>query len=1156
MNRTLQRISTVLAVGCAGLLLSCSHETESPQPTGSRVQPDLACNAKPADREFSNILVNGGKFTPMPSKVLEGDTSAQLILPKIELLQAKDLAGVDATTSSWTVPDDPANPAAGQVHWISETQMSFDIKPTPAVAQGVYTVKVTNPDGSRAVEIPMGLAVLPPPMLTALKPPAICDDQTDQVVTIEGTNFLRYEDAQGTVHLPSVVLKNAGTEKTYTPKDPLAGCVAVLGNFAEKKVELCTSMQITVKAQDWVVTQSTKLDVIVTNPAPADCASAEGLQLTVNPPPSVDGVQPKKLCEGGSTLAITGKNFEQGVIVELKCGDKAPVSAVNAEVNDDGTLVTATFGPGATAGEKCDVIVRNPDSCEDRPLPHQQVDVVPGPILFYVDPGVVYNGINTWITLFSTAITAPLPTDAVVIYPAGTSTGGTQLAYQEVAQYPNRLRALVPKSQAEGLYDVVLKDDSGCLAVLQNGLRVTGTTSIVLKSVDPPFGWTSEDTAVTIFRDTASGTAFQQTPRVFLNPSDSTDPAVVAAEMVNVNYVDGDRATGIVPKDTAVNTYDVILVNPDGAVGVLTQGYKSVANGPPVITGLTPGSLPTSTTPQPVTLFGRNFADGNTVAVTCKGAGAGTTTPATTSAAPTCNAGACTEGITINTATLTSGDVCVVRLTNPDGAYSDYSAIGITTPSLNLADARKGTDMNVGRRALASAAGQATPAARFVYAIGGDDGTVGGAFDSSEFAPVDLYGAMGNWVVQPRSPLGSKRTLTAATTVGRYMYVVGGNDGSAALNTAERALILSPRETPIIRDVDLNLVPAEGLGAGEWRYRVSAVFASTDPDNPGGESLASDAFALKLPEIASKKISVKIFWSAPIDSAKNALPNVVAYRIYRNIDAAGAPGTEVLLDTVPIVDANTPLEYLDNGLKTPAGDAPLPLGSSGKWLKLPNMTVARQSAAIVSGFDPADANRFYVYALAGSSTPNAGLATYEFLPITIDPVNGRQTVAAPWAAGASSMSVGRFEAGAWVVDKNASSFVTGADTYIFIGAGRTGAGTQKTGSVEVGKIAAGGDLGVWDQGPEDFSAATAGYGAFAGSSQLYAFGGEGPSAKSISAKMLSATTLANNSWNAGALGMTEGRYLYGFSVQSAFMFLCGGQTTAAQASKTTELAVW
>ena len=62
-----------------------------------------------------------------------------------------------------------------------------------------------------------------------------------------------------------------------------------------------------------------------------------------------------------------------------------------------------------------------------------------------------------------------------------------------------------------------------------------------------------------------------------------------------------------------------------------------------------------------------------------------------------------------------------MRLTNPDGSYCDYSAIGITTPSLNLADARKGTDMNVGRRALASAAGQATPAARFVYAIGGDD---------------------------------------------------------------------------------------------------------------------------------------------------------------------------------------------------------------------------------------------------------------------------------------------------------------------------------------------------------------------------------------------------------------------------------------------------
>ncbi len=1156
MKRTTKRIGFVLMLGCVGLL-SCSHEIQSPQPTASQVQPDLACNAKPADRELSNILVNGGKFTPMPSKVLEGDGSAQLILPKIELLQAKDLAGVDTTTTQLRIDDDPANPAASLVHWISEEQMSFDIKPEKNVPQGVYTIKITNPDDTHAVEITQGIAVLPPPMLKELKPPAICDDQSDQLVVLEGTNFLRYEDASGTVHLPTVRLSSTdpalGT-KEYTPKDPPGGCAQIVGSFAEKKVELCTALTITVKQGDWAVTQATKLDVVVTNPAPANCQSSEGLQLTVQPPPTVTGVQPKKVCEGGSSLAITGEDFEQGAIVELKCGDKAPIAATSTTVNEDGTSINATFGPGPAAGDKCDVIVRNPDTCEDRPLPHQQVDVVPGPMLFFVDPGVVYNGINTWITLFSTAITPPLPNDAVTLYPAGSSTGGTQLAFQPVTEYPNRLRALVPKSQAEGVYDVVLKDDSGCLAVLSNGLRVTGQTTITLKSVDPPFGWTQDDTAVTIYRDTASAGLFAATPRVFLNPSNAT-PTDAAAELVNVAFVDQDRATGIVPKGTPVNTFDVILVNPDGAVGVLSAGYKEVENAPPVITGLTPGSLPTSTDPQAVTLTGRNFVDGNTVTTTCKDALNAVKDAPTTASAPTCQGAACTEAITINTSGLAAGDVCVVRLTNPDGAYGDFSAIGITTPSLNLNNPRKGTDMNVGRRALASAAGQATPAARFVYAIGGDNGATSGALDSSEFAPVDLYGAMGTWSVQ-KSLLGSKRTLTAATTVGRYMYVVGGNDGSAQLATAERAMILSPRETPVIRDVDLNLIAAAGLGTGEWHYRVSAVFADTDLDNPAGESLASDAFSLKLPDIKDKKISVKIFWSAPVDSAKAALPNVVAYRIYRNVAGTDAPGTELLLDTVTVTDPNTPLEYLDDGSKTPAADSPLPLGSTGKWLKLPNLNTARESAAIVSGFDPADANKFYVYALAGSGNGTAGLAGYEYLPVTIDPVNGRQAAGAAWTQGTNSLAQGRFQAGAWVVDRNASTLITDSTTYVYVGGGLTN-GTNTTTNVSVGKIAAGGDLGVWSDVPEDFNSANAGYGTFAGSNQLYAFGGQGPAAGSKSAVIVNPPpTLKNNSWNAGALNLTEGRYLFGTSVQSAFLFLCGGQTTAAQASKTTELAVW
>ena len=67
-----------------------------------------------------------------------------------------------------------------------------------------------------------------------------------------------------------------------------------------------------------------------------------------------------------------------------------------------------------------------------------------------------------------------------------------------------------------------------------------------------------------------------------------------------------------------------------------------------------------------------------------------------------------------------------------------------------------------------------------------------GALDSTEFAPVDLFGKLSPWTTQTFT-LNAPRTLAGSVTVGRYIYLVGGDNGMGPVNTAERALILSPR---------------------------------------------------------------------------------------------------------------------------------------------------------------------------------------------------------------------------------------------------------------------------------------------------------------------------------------------------------------------------
>ncbi|HEX7840343.1 MAG TPA: hypothetical protein VF469_22850, partial [Kofleriaceae bacterium] len=538
---------------------------------------------------------------------------------------------------------------------------------------------------------------------------------------------------------------------------------------------------------------------------------------------------------------------------------------------------------------------------------------------------------------------------------------------------PNRLQAIVPSGQAPGSYDLALEDGLHCPTILPAAFTVTNTTTVTLKDVVQPFGAAASDTAVTIRRDTTAAAPgdhpFVETPRVFLNPHAGA-PTDIAVAMQSVAFLDGARVTGIVPAGAPARVYDVVLVNPDGTVGLLPSGYTEAAGALPEIDSATPASI-VDATGQRVTLAGKSFAVGDVVSLACvTAAGASEAAPAVVAADPVCTGADCTQAVTIDGSALAIGSVCVARVTNPDGTFNEFSAIGVTNSSLNLDTPRKGSDMTVGRRALVAAAGNATAANRFVYAIGGDGGTVANALDSVEFAPVDRFGTLGAFAVQP-SRLRAPRTLAGAVTVGRYVYLVGGNDGTGPTTTAERALILSPQESPEVTDVDLQL-QAAGLDAGTYHYRVSAVFSASDPDNPGGESLASDEFTIRVPSFSGKKVALTLIWRAPVDALGAALPNVTGYRVYRTAKD-GAPGSEALLGTTPA----SPRTFLDDGSGTLGTPVPLPLGTTGTWRALPDLGTPREGLAVAAAHDPSAPNTLYVYALLGRSSATAANQSYE-----------------------------------------------------------------------------------------------------------------------------------------------------------------------------------
>ncbi len=1135
----LARHAAALAVLAA--VAACSHKISSPSMGARGVSPDLVC----AEQITTTVILTGDGFTPMPTDTL--GSASRLVLPSVVLTRTRDLAGA-AAGGSIRIPDDPASPASSLVHWKSEQEMSFDVVPSLQLAPGFYDIRVTNPDEKASATFRSGLAAVPRPVLSSLDRVAICDAQGAQTVSLTGTGILTVGG-----ELPTVTI-GTRSNPDFTSVVP-TGCVDLPGAFAEGVVSTCTGLTISIPAGlfppgDYLVT--------VTNPAPAACSSSDPVMLHVEPPPTVSGVVPVTICQGGGTLAVHGLDFLPAATVDLVPVIAGPpaLQSASAAVSPDGTLITAIFGGGAVPPNKYDLIVDNHDGCTDA-APHQQVTAVTGPVAFFADPEVVYDGIDTTVTVYVTTIQGPFSGVTVGLAPHGLTTTPTPLTPIAVPGHPNRVQVVIPVGQAVGAYDLYLNDATNCPTILPNAISVTDRTTVSVKSVVPGFGWTGSSTAVAIQRDAAApapnDAPFVATPRLFLNPIGST--GAPAIQVQSVSFVDANALTAVVPAGQPSGTYDLIVVNPDGTVGLLASAFQVKANPPPVVVAATPSSI-VDAPGQVVVTTGSHFDDlnGSTVTLACKDAsGILLPAPAVTTGTVSCpTPQSCSVPATIDGSLLPIGAVCVLRLVNGDGSYFDYSAIGVTNPSLNLANPVAGRALTKGRRALVAAAGNATPASRFLYAVGGDGGAAAAAapFADVEVAPVDLFGAMGAWSAVPRSPLSAPRAFAASATVGRYIYVFGGTDGASTLGTAERALILDPAEVPAL-DVGDILPDAVGLDPGTWIYRVSAVFSGSDLDNPGGESLPSDEVIVRVPSFPGKKIQVVLAWQPPRDSLGAPLPSIDGYDVYRTPAVNGISGGEVLLS---FVAGGATLQFTDDGTGVPGAQTPLPTGSLGRWAPLPSLNIPRRAHAGAAAPDPVTPGKLYVYALLGASAAGTPLAGYEVLPVTVL-ANGHQVADASWTPGASSVTAGRSQLGAWVADGVTSGFITAPDTYVYLGGG------LESTDVDAGKVASGGDLGAF-VAQKKFGGPQAGYGVCAANGQLFSFGGASaaPSQGATSASIVSpAPTLASNSWNSQGITLSSPRYLSGSAVQSAFIFLVGGQTgsgPAAGASNTTELVIW
>jgi cysteine-rich repeat protein len=1029
--------------------------------------------------------------------------------------------------------------------------------------------------------------------ISALNPPLACESDIPETITLLGS-ALAVVDGR----LPEVRFDDQLVAYSYAD---LGGCVPLYGVFVD--AELCTSLTVTIPAWAQEIGQH---EVEVRLPVTQECAASAAFSVTESP--TLTDVHPFKVCTKGDTFTVEGKDFAPGSTIFL---DDTPVATIYVNETALSGTIPAEFPPGTYS-----VSVSNGEECVSLPL-LDALMVVQAPFVFFADPQYVYNAIDMRVTVWVTGISGNSP--AVSIRKTGTTAPVIPLESPEY-NGKNRIYATVTTDMnlEPGDYDVIVVDDP-CIAELASALHVTEEQTVWISDIVPPFGVSSvdpaqnnavENTSVTVYSDLASTPTgydnLERTPRVYLAPQDTSAPATELKAVVWVD--DPQRVDGVIPAALPAGEYKVVVINPDGGVGLLDSPlYRVLPNDdpPPSISTVNPGQVP-HLAGQNISIFGQDFPvdlAGVDVEGICRDGRSAD--PAATEIVLTTGGGGIelltTSATKIETrwnmSLVSSGFTCVVKVFNLDNAsYDLYSAITVTESSGNLANfISSGKTMVEARRALSGASIRMNRTIRYVFAIGGDDGeAIPTRSATVESVAVDPFGAiLTNFELQRHGlPDGIGRAFTsgAAAVIGRYVYIAGGRVGSGTGTVDDavlRAYLLDPFEAPEIDDLDLELLPhgSGGLAAGIWYYRIAAMMSDgslptvpADPNNPGGEGLCSDPLAVQIPvHPADKEVHLTLRWSH--------VPGAVGYKIYRTSAAGRVSGDEVLLGEISALtdlgtladEGGTPLStqsFEDSGLDNSALDTsdpdnlPMPLGSLGVWHQIGVLTTPREAAGIVAVSDRADPAgvSHYLYVIGGRDDMSTYLTSVDWAKIEATASN-EQILAHPFMESDAALPVARWLLGAASIDATKSTYVTGTDAWIYALPGERGPNApdavNKVTAFKV-DVADGVDDGDGVDGDgslsdvDEVSAPNArftGYAYLCNNNYVHVMGGRNnsPASTGMEASMTSPAPELD-SWDAGT-NMGEARQFMGTAYESSFVFLLGGQSSLP-ATNTVETSIF
>jgi hypothetical protein len=485
--------------------------------------------------------------------------------------------------------------------------------------------------------------------------------------------------------LPLIYGNSAPTITEITPNSGDAGTTVTIsrlagtGFFAGAAVKLTRSGSANINASSVVVVSPTQItctfnltgaavgqwNVMVTNVDTQSAVLSNGFRVSTSSV-TVSGITPGTGAPG-SVVPITdlsGTGFLPGASVKLTKTGSADINATSVVVSP--TQVTCTFNLTGAAVGQWNVVVTNTDGQSGTLSNGFTVSLSPVTV-GGIAPGTGLTG--TVVNITNLSGTGFLPGASVKLTKAGSAE--IHASSVEVISSTKIACTVNLAGAAAGQWNVVVTNPDSGSGTLTNGFTVSLST-VTVSGIAPGTGAPGSVVPITDL----SGTGFLPGTSVKLTKAGSAEIHASSVEVISSTKI----ACTVNLAGAAVGQWNVVVTNPDGGSGTLTNGF-TVSYPAPTVSGITPNSGVTGATIDIANLSGTGFLTGASVKLNRAGS-ADIVAAAVVVTSPT------QITCTLNLAGAAIGQWNVV-VTNPDSQTATlYSGFSVTGPAPTVSGIR------------------------------------------------------------------------------------------------------------------------------------------------------------------------------------------------------------------------------------------------------------------------------------------------------------------------------------------------------------------------------------------------------------------------------------------------------------------------------------